>query len=232
MIKHIFYLWLLVITLNGTGMPNVYYKLKNKNMIKEYFFTYIDSLAVAQNKLILKDRAFVEDFYLKRNVVSTSSKEYKRFLRITKRYKLKTTDKLSKYLFHIDIIPNSLLLAQAAIESGWGKSRFIKDANNIFGQWTWTGEGLTPKNRDFHKKHKIKTFKSMGESVRGYMINLNLGWAYEDFRRLRAKLRKQNKKLSGLVLSKTLVNYSQKKEKYTKLLAKIIKKNNLERFDR
>jgi len=230
--KYIFSLWLLLSTLNGTGLPNVYCQIKDVKAMKRFFFIYMDRLATIQNNLILKDRAFIEDFYYQRNIVSPSNKDYKRFLQITKRYKLKVTDKLSKYLLFIDIIPNSLLLAQSAVESGWGKSRFIKKANNIFGQWTWSGKGLAPKNRDNNKKHKIKIFKSLSESVCGYMINLNVGWAYSKFRILRAKLRAKDKKISGLILSKTLTKYSQKKEEYTKLLAKIIKRNNLERFDR
>jgi uncharacterized FlgJ-related protein len=64
------------------------------------------------------------------------------------------------------------------------------------------------------------------------MINLNLSWGYKKFRILRASMRKENKKLTGFELSKTLLNYSQKREVYTKLLATIIVRNDLKRFDK
>ena len=232
MIKHIICSVYFLNILNGMGLPSTYYKIKDLNASKEYFFTYISKLALAQNRYILQDREFVKYFYFKKNITPRVNKEQKRFLRITKRYKLKTNDSLLKYLFHIDIIPISLVLGQAAVESGWGKSRFVRQANNIFGQWTWNGRGLTPKNRDAGAKHQIKIFDSMDDAVRGYMINLNLSWGYKEFRILRASMRKENKKLTGFELSKTLLNYSQKREAYTKLLATIIARNNLKRFDK
>lgn len=232
MIKYIICSICFLNILNGMGLPATYYKIKDLKGSKEYFFTYMSKLATTQNKYILKDREFIKYFYYKKNITARVNKEYKRFVQITKRYKLKTDDSLVKYLLYIDSIPISLVLAQAAVESGWGKSRFVREANNIFGQWTWSGKGLTPKNRDAGAKHQIRIFDSMDEAVRGYMINLNLSWGYKKFRILRANMRKENKKLTGLELSKTLLNYSQKREVYTKLLATIIVRNNLKRFDK
>ena len=55
----------------------------------------------------------------------------------------------------MDIIPVSIALAQAAKESGWGTSRFALEGNAIFGQWTWTGQGIEPLNKGKHEGHKI-----------------------------------------------------------------------------
>ena len=229
--KYIFVLVVLSGILFSAGLPKEYYEIKTTTGMKQYFFNYISRIVHKQNKDILNDRQFIKDFFHIRESIDKSHKDYKRFEAIRKRYKLKEKDKLDNYLRQIDIIPASIVLAQAAVESGWGKSRFVKEANNIFGQWTWSGKGLVPKSRDKGAKHKVKIFNNLEHSVRAYLININNGWAYVELRDKREQLRKNNKKLSGLSLVDTLKNYSQKKEEYTKILAKIIKKNNLMRFE-
>ncbi len=232
MIRNFIIIFLCSFSLEATGMPEEYYTIKHKIAMKQYFFNYMSIIANKQNNLILNDRNFVKSFFSKLNKANKNSQDYKRFISIQKRYKLKEKDKLSKYLYHIDIIPTSLVLAQAAVESGWGKSRFVKNANNIFGQWTWKAKGLVPKNRDSGAKHRIKIFDSLEMAVKDYMFNLNIGWGYKKLRDLRAKIRKYGAPLTGLSLSKTLINYSQKKEEYTKILATIILANNLKRFEK
>ncbi len=230
MTKYIIVVTLFFSTLNGMGLPNTYYKIKDATAMKKYFFTYMSKIAYTQNKYIFSDRNFIIKFYHKRHNLNKIDKNYQRFITIQKRYKLKFNDTLEIYLKHIDIIPVSLVIAQAAVESAWGKSRFVKEANNLFGQWTWTGEGLVPKDREDGKKHKIKIFPSIDSAVRAYMINLNIGWAYKDLREIRAKIRKEGMPLTGIAISQTLINYSQKKEEYIKILDIIIIKNNLKRF--
>ena len=219
-------------TLFSMGLPKEYYTINNTQAMKQYFFNYLAVITNRQNGYILDDRNFIKNFYLKKDKANKNSKEYKRFKAIQKRYKLREKDVLDKYLKQIDIIPTSIVLAQAAVESGWGKSRFVREANNIFGQWTWSGKGLVPQSRDKGAKHKVKIFDSLEHSVKGYLININNGWAYDDLRDKRQSLRKKKKKLTGLALVETLKNYSQKKEEYTKSLAKMIKRNNLKRFER
>ena len=230
--RYIFISLFFLSSLFSTDFSKEYYKIKDTRKMKQSFFIFINKLATDQNNLILADRKFVKYFYIRKDAQTNNISEYKRFKLIQKRYRLKNIDPLSKYLKHIDIIPNSLVIVQAAIESGWGKSRFAKEANNIFGQWTWGKKGLVPKQRDISSTHKIKIFDSLEDAVSGYMINLNLGWEYKGLRDEREKMRKANKSISGLKLSQTLINYSQKKELYVQLLAKIIKKNNLQRFDK
>ncbi len=213
---------LLLCSLFSMGMPKDYYNIKDTKQMKKYFFNYIKEISNKQNDLILEERKYVTEHY---NNPDT------KFNKIKKRYKIKDKAPLKTYLKHIDIVPTSIVLAQASVESGWGKSRFVKQANNIFGQWTWTGKGLVPKNRDAGKKHKIRIFNSMEQSVRGYLINLNLGHAYKDFRTTRANLRQNNQQLKGRKLTSTLINYSQLREKYVKILDNMIRREKLERFD-
>ncbi|VAY87486.1 BAX protein [hydrothermal vent metagenome] len=221
--KCILFIFIVVNSLLVAGLPGEYYDIKDTKQMKQYFFKFIKTIAVRQNRLILEDRKTVIKYY--------SQKDNAKLQKIQKRYKLKSADSLNKHLKHIDIVPISIVLSQAAVESGWGRSRFAKQANNIFGQWTWNGKGLVPRSRDANKKYKIKVFNSLEASVRGYLINLNIGHGYVDFRDKRETLRQNNDKLLGSVLVGTLVNYSQLREKYVDILYNIIKREKLERFD-
>lgn len=220
-----------LILLGEMGFPKEYYEIKDTSKMKSYFFSAILHLARIENAKIFQERLFISNIFPHLNTIGKESNEYKLFEEIRKKYKIKADATKEEYLKVIDIVPFSLVLAQAAIESGWGKSRFFKEANNIFGQWTWTGKGLTPSQRDEGKKHKIKIFNSLQDAIRGYLMNMNLGWGYKEFRKLRAEFRERNMQPSGIVLSRTLVNYSQKKEEYTRLLRKFILDNNLMKHD-
>ena len=104
----------------------------------------------------------------------------------------------------MDIVPVSIAIAQAAKESGWGTSRFALEGNAMFGQWTWGKQGIAPLDREVNKGHKILKFPMLRSSIQAYKNNLNTRNGYREFREKRAKLRKQNKKISGLELVKYL----------------------------
>ena len=131
----------------------------------------------------------------------------------------------------IDEIPVSLAIAQAAKETGWGTSRFAQEGNALFGQWTWSGEGLTPKDSDKKDGHKVMKFNILQASVRAYQRNLNTHSSYQEFRRARAELRDMNKKLDSLILSEHLDKYAETGEKYVDVIKKIIQQNSLKDFD-
>ena len=125
----------------------------------------------------------------------------------------------------MDIIPVSVALAQAANESGWGTSRFALEGNALFGQWTWSKKGISPKNKDPNKSHKILQFQVLKASVRAYKNNLNTHNAYQEFREARAKLRQEEKKILGLELTKYIKNYASIGEKYVQIIESIIINN-------
>ena len=131
----------------------------------------------------------------------------------------------------IDIIPNSIALAQAAKESGWGTSRFALEGNAIFGQWTWSDKGIEPLNKDKGESHKILKFPILRASVKAYITNLNTHKSYKDFRDKRSEIRKKNKKMKGLDLIHELQNYAQTGKEYTRILEKIIVQNDLDDFE-
>ena len=131
----------------------------------------------------------------------------------------------------MDIIPTSIALAQAAKESGWGTSRFALEGNAIFGQWTWSGQGIAPLDRASNKKHKILKFPILRASVKAYQNNLNTHRSYTKFREKRLFLREKNNDISGLKLTDTLKNYAQTGTEYIKILNKIIRQNRLTDFE-
>ena len=131
----------------------------------------------------------------------------------------------------MDEVPVSLALAQAAKETGWGTSRFAQEGNALFGQWTWSGEGLKPKDSDKNTGHKVMKFNVLQASVRAYQRNLNTHSTYRAFRKARADLRDQGKNLDSIILSQFLDQYAETGEKYVEVLQKIIKQNNLQDFD-
>ena len=101
----------------------------------------------------------------------------------------------------------------------------------MFGQWTWSGEGLKPKESEKSEGHKVMKFNVLQASVRAYQRNLNTHSSYQEFRFARAKLRDQGKELDSLVLSEFLNEYAETGEKYVEVLQQIIKQNNLKDFD-
>ena len=131
----------------------------------------------------------------------------------------------------MDEIPVSLALAQAAKETGWGTSRFAQEGNALFGQWTWSGEGLKPKDADKNQGHKVMRFNVLQASVRAYQRNLNTHSSYQEFRQARAELRDQTKPLDSLILVEYLDEYAETGNEYVEVLQKIIKQNNLKDFD-
>ena len=138
---------------------------------------------------------------------------------------------INDLLIKVDVIPVSIALAQAAIESGWGTSRFVIEGNALFGQWSWfKGSGIVPEKRDTEKTYEIKSFDNLGDSVASYMKNLNSNINYEEFRMARNSFRINKSSINSIELIEFLSNYAENTE-YSKILKKIIIKNNLKDFD-
>ena len=147
-----------------------------------------------------------------------------------KQYGVKNND-LATLKIRMDEIPVSLAIAQSAKETGWGSSRFAQEGNALFGQWTWSGDGIRPAAVDKDAKHKIARFKVLKASVKAYQRNLNTHPSYKDFRKERAIQRDNDGKLNSLELVKYLDKYAETGVEYTKILKKIIKQNSLTEYD-
>ena len=151
---------------------------------------------------------------------------------MAKRYGVRRGDMVA-LMTKVDIIPPSLAIAQAATESGWGTSRFVREGNAMFGEWTWDAAeaGILPSNRDAGKTHRIRAFDSLLDSVRAYALNLNRHRAYRGLHSNRAKMRDQGQVLSGHVLAGSLKAYSERGQVYIDEIRIIMDSNDLIRFD-
>lgn len=135
---------------------------------------------------------------------------------------------LAVLLRRVDVLPPSLVLAQAANESGWGTSRFAREANNFFGQWCYEqGCGLVPVRRRARANHEVKTFSSIEEAVNAYFMNLNTFPSYVDLRLIREELRESARPIDGLSLSEGLYSYSERGRAYVRELQSLIRYNEL-----
>ena len=210
-----------------TQFPKDLNEIQNVQLKKETFIKIVLPLIVAENEKILDDRFRLKNLISKR-ITTDQEKQWLRqkFLE----YKVKKSN-IEELKIRMDIIPTSIALAQAAKESGWGTSRFALEGNAIFGQWTWNGKGIEPLLKDKSKNHKILRFPILRASVKAYKNNLNTHKGYIKFREKRKNLRDKNKKIHGLELTKTLGNYAEAGNEYTKILAQIIIQNRLMDFE-
>ena len=210
-----------------TLLPAEIKMIENVKKRKEFFIQIILPLILEENKNISLDRKRLFNIINKSN---NSVAEKNWLNKKYRQYGIPSRD-LSILKRRMDIVPVSLAIAQAAKETGWGTSRFAQQGNALFGQWTWSGEGLKPKEAEKNEGHKVMRFNVLQASVRAYQRNINTHSSYIDFRLARAKLRDSGDALDSLILSGYLDKYAETGNEYVKVLQKIIKQNNLKDFD-
>ena len=208
-------------------LPNEIKQIENSKKRKSLFIQIILPLILEENNLILLDR---KKLFSILNKNKNSKKEINWLNRKFKQYGVLNKD-IPTLKVRMDIIPVSLAIAQAAKETGWGTSRFALEGNALFGQWTWSGDGIKPAGAESDTKHKVMKFKVLKASVRAYQRNLNTHSSYKNFRQMRAQLRDDSKKLDSLLLADQLDNYAETGKEYTKILKQIINQNSLKDFD-
>ncbi len=210
-----------------TLLPNEIKMIENTKKRKDFFIQIVLPLILKENNNIKLDRRRLFSIINKSN----NSKLEKKWIETKfKQYGVPSKD-LSILKIRMDEIPVSLALAQAAKETGWGTSRFALEGNALFGQWTWSGEGLKPKDSVGNEGHKVMKFNVLQASVRAYQRNLNTHSTYKNFRKARADLRDLGKPLDSIILAKYLDKYAETGSKYVEVLQKIIKQNDLKDFD-
>ncbi|MGO3738049.1 MAG: glucosaminidase domain-containing protein [Marinomonas foliarum] len=203
---------------------------------KQAFFEFLTPFVNEKNTLILKDRERLTSLLNSNKKLSTKNKKWISTLR--EDHKMSKLDNYSKddlkaLLKRLDIIPVSLVLAQAANESAWGTSRFATKGNNFFGQWCFRkGCGLVPESRDEDADHEVRKFNDARESVFAYIDNLNTNAAYKALRSSRKELRQDKEIITGLALVHGLELYSQRGLAYVEEIEGLINYNKLWRFNR
>ena len=217
----------LVKPISLTSLPEEIKQIQNTKKRKNLFIQIILPLIIKENNYIKSDRNKLFNILNK----NKNTRGEKNWLNAKfKQYGVINKD-LSTLKIRMDEVPVSMAIAQAAKETGWGTSRFAQEGNALFGQWTWSGEGIKPSDADDNSTHKVMKFKILQASVKAYQRNLNTHPTYKDFRSTRAELRDENKKLDSLILTGHLDKYAETGKEYVKILLQIIRQNNLEDFD-
>ena len=209
------------------SFPREIKMIENTKKRKEFFIQIVLPLILQENNNIRLDRNRLFNII---NKINNTKIEKKWLDKKYKQYGIPSKD-LSILKIRMDEVPVSLALAQAAKETGWGTSRFAQEGNALFGQWTWSGEGLKPKEADENEGHKVMKFNVLQASVRAYQRNLNTHSTYKGFRLARAKLRDAGEPLDSIILSEHLNEYAETGEQYVEILKKIINQNDLKDFD-
>ena len=204
---------------------------------KSDFFRVMLPLVLAGNEKILADRKRVEKFA---GQVQSGGNLYavnkSWVISLAAEYGLDDFDPKNgdwqELLRRVDAVPVSLALAQAALESGWGTSRFAQQGNAVFGQWSWKpGSGIVPAGRAAAAEHEVRRFNQLSESVSAYLHNLNTHQFYKKFRVRRADAQARGRAPSGVELAKYLDRYSEEGGKYIEDLRGIIETNLLQEMD-
>jgi Bax protein len=206
---------------------------------KASFFEFLTPYIETVNQQILVQRQRLISFREKINSGATLTRNEMNFLSSLRvEYELEnevlnTANLVNRLLRRVDIIPSSLALAQAANESAWGTSRFAIEGNNFYGQWCYTeGCGIVPARRIAGANHEVKSFDSVFESVKAYIMNLNTFPNYQKLRDIRQQVRQGGRTIDGISLSEGLDTYSSRGDDYIFELQSMIYSNNLLELDR
>jgi len=202
----------------------------------KFIETVLPLIAFENHKILLERKKLlkIKDYLSFEKTLKKNNLKY--LENILKKYKISSKNKhkidlINELLFNVNVIPNSIVLAQAANESGWGTSRFAREYNALFGQYTYDeNKGIVPFEREEGKKHLIKNFTSINKSVESYFQNINSHYAYKNFRKLRSQIRDLNNDFNIKILTNALDVYAED-ESYVETINKIIDSNNLSQFD-
>ncbi|MCK0069543.1 glucosaminidase domain-containing protein [Kordiimonas laminariae] len=222
-----------------TRLPDILPNIPNANEKKRLFMSAMLPIILRSNELIIADRGrllTLRDKIEQKNDLSGAENDW--LAKTAKKYRVKldkmpSVQSIDALLYKIDVVPVSLAIAQAAIETGWGTSKFAQQCNALFGQWTWdqNDDGCVPGAREEGKTHRIKKFNYLLDSVSSYMTNLNRHASYAELRRRRAELREHSLILTGAALAPALLEYSERGTDYVNDLLSIINYNELGGLD-
>lgn len=199
---------------------------------KQAFFEFLAPLVMAENARVLEQRARLLDLagklragerigWLDRRWLGQLAEEY-----AVDRDPDSPLESIEPLERRVDAVPVSLALVQAATESGWGRSRFATEANNLFGHWCYQpGCGLVPERRNAGAGHEVAAFDSVADSVERYLRNLNTHAAYAPLRAIRARMRRNGESPTAMALADGLIRYSERREDYVAEIKTVIRVN-------
>lgn len=213
------------------SLPADFAEINSASERKNLFLRSLLPIILLENRRLLEQRNLLR-LMLAQGLPAEGTEAYGWLMDTTNRLKLRgaLTDAnvQADMLRRVDEIPVNLALAQAAIESGWGTSRFAREGNSLFGQWTYlVDKGIEPGERDAGANHLVRAFPHLQASVRAYMHNLNTSHAYREFRIARADMRTADESLSSVALAQYLHRYSQRGLEYVRELQNMINSHSL-----
>ncbi|SDG94206.1 Bax protein [Vibrio xiamenensis] len=224
------------ITPKKVGKAPDFGAIRDTRAKKQHFFDYLRPGIAFENQRILKERNKLKNIEARFDKMALTASD-KAFLdKLANRYNVAFSaggiDKVffEQLLSRVNVIPEALVLVQAANESAWGTSRFARKANNYFGQWCYQqGCGLVPKQRADGMSHEVAKFSSVQESIHRYFMNVNRNRAYKDLREQRRKRQQSGKELHSVAaavdLADGLLKYSERGDDYVSDLKVMIRHN-------
>lgn len=203
---------------------------KQVNEMKAAFIDYMSPIVEYHNEQILNKRKRLEKLHRSIELDEmVSYSESKWLKKLANKYDVEWNQDqpiavTQELLTRVDVVPVQLAVVQAAKESSWGRSRYAVQVNNLFGQWCYnTGCGVIPKERSDDAKHEVRRFKSVSDSARSYMHNLNSHRNYSNLRKLRQNLRAEGRSIEGGDLVDGLLFYSERRQQYVEEIRSMIK---------
>ena len=207
----------------------------NVQQKKQAFFGYLQPMVNVNNQRLLQARRRL--LAMAATPIDQLGYADQRFIENLAEYYEVETDigaeaQLQELLLRVDIVPVSLALSQAAMESAWGTSRFALEGNNLFGQWCYqAGCGIVPARRGEGQVHEVASFTNVAAAVASYMRNINSHRAYDGLRAARASLRASGESISGHAMAEHLLRYSERGHAYVEEIQSMIRINKLATLD-
>ncbi len=221
----------------GDRLPD-FSKYERVDEKKEAFFTYLAEHVDEANGAILADRERLEEIREDLEPGDEPGWFDRRWVHgKLEQYEFDPVDKIDGETLRLlaqrmDIIPASLVLAQAAVESGWGESRFAREGNNLFGMRTYEpGTGIVPKRRPPGQTWEVAAYDTVTEGLAAYIHNLNTHDPYLRLRISRAGLRSRGQTITGPALVDGLRSYSELGYEYVAKIRGMIRSNGLTKYD-
>ena len=220
---------------NSLHLISLEWKNEFSNKKVKFIETLLPLIAFENHKIFLERKKLlnIKDYLSLAKTLNNKDLIYLK--KMCEKYNVATNNKhkidiIRELLLNVNFIPNSIVLAQAVNESGWGTSRFAKDYNALFGQYTYDeNHGVVPFQREKGKKHLIKNFPSIEKSVESYFHNINSHYAYKKFRKLRSKISDFENDFNIKILTNALDVYAADKS-YVDTINSIIDTNKLNQF--
>ena len=212
--------WGLESWMNSLKTPD-FDKIQDVNQRKQAFFEYLLPEINKQNEKIIQLRHDIKTG----KINSFKLKDIYRYYRVKE-------DDIDALLNRVDVVPASLVLAQGAYESNWGRSRFSKHYHNFFGLWCFKkGCGVIPLKRDKNDTHEVAKFSSLSKGLEYYLRSINRNSAYQTLRKIRKNKRDKKLPITGIALAEGLENYAEIGYEYVETVQSIIRYNKLSEYD-